>query len=343
MVDDDVAEAVTQPVQVDGLSAAAILMMLLSEDEAAAIMRGLDPDTIRTLGQTMFRMADADETLVEAALDMFVTRCRSVPAMSVGAEDRIRGVITQAVGNVRADNILSEIAPRDSKAALDIIRWMDAADIARILATEHRQVGALILAVLTSDVAAQALANFPEQEQAELLARAARLTSVSRDAIASLEDVLTRAVPAAKQAPSLKLAGKSEAAKIVNKMKKADGLRIIKSLKKIDRALGQEIEDEMFVFENLAELDDKALGAVLRAVDGAVLSLALKGAPADLAERMLGCLSARAAQSIRDEMEESGPVKRSDVEDAQKQVVVITRQLADDGTIMLGGGDNDYV
>lgn len=343
MAVEDVAEDSPREGQLDGVSAAAILMMLLSEEEAAAIMRGLDPDTIRTLGQTMFRMADADESLVEAALDMFVHGCRSVPAMSVGAEDRIRGVITQAVGNVRADNILSEIAPRDSKAALEIIRWMDAADIAKILATEHRQVGALILAVLTSEVAAQALANFPEQEQAELLARAARLTSVSRDAIASLEEVLTRVGPSARQAPAVKLAGKSEAAKIVNKMKKADGQKIIKSLKKIDRTLGQEIEDEMFVFENLDELDDKALGAVIRAVDGPILALALKGAEPALADRMLGCLSARAAQSIRDEMEESGPVKRSDVEDAQKQVVMITRQLADDGTIMLGGGDNDYV
>lgn len=343
MVDDELEEGAAGAVTVDGQSAAAILMMLLSEDEAAAIMRGLDPDSIRSLGQTMFRMADAGEDQVEAALDLFVSRCRSVPAMSVGAETKIRGVLTQAVGNVRADNILSEIAPNDSKAALDIIRWMDAGDIARILASEHKQVGALILAVLTADVAAKALATLPEPDQAELLARAARLTSVSRDAIASLEDILSRAVPAARQAPSLKLAGKSEAAKIVNKMKKADGLRVIKSLKKIDRMLGQEIEDEMFIFDNLADLDDKALGTVMRAVDGPVLALALKGAEQELQERMLACLSARAAQSIRDEMEESGPVKRSDVEDAQKQVVLIARRLADEGTIMLGGGDNDYV
>ncbi len=328
---------------VDGATAAAILLMLLSDDDAAGILQGLEPDQIKTIGQTMFKVAGASEPTVEAALDLFVDQCRGISALSVGAEPRIRTVMTQALGNVRANNILSEIAPQSSASALEILRWMEVPALSLILKTEHPQVCALLLAVLTPEVAAQALVGITDDALVDLLTRAAKLTSVSSAAISDLEHILAASAPPSESAPPFKLGGQGDAARIVNKMKRDAAQRVLKSIKKKDRVLGQAIEDEMFIFDNLNDLDDKALGAILRAVDAAVLTLALKGTDAALADRMFGCMSARAAQSIRDEMAEGGPTKRSDVDDAQKQIIMITRKLAEDGTIMIGGGSDDYV
>lgn len=345
--EDEIAEteetAAPGPAPVDGASAAAILLMLLGEAEAADILRNLAPEEVKALGKAMFDSAGADETMVEAALDKFVQQSRSISALSIGAEPRIRHVITTALGNVRADNILSEIAPQSSAAALDILRWMGLPTIGRILLDEHPQVSALVLAVLNPDIAAAALAGLDDPTQADLLYRAARLTSVNADAIADLEGLLERYSALKGAVPKIKLGGRSDIAKIVNSMAKPAGERALKTVKKRDKALGQEIEDEMFIFENLIDLDAKSLGALLRAVESEILTLALKGASTALADKALGAMSARAAQSIRDDMNERGPVKRSDVEEAQKSVIMTARRLAEDGTVQLGAKSDDYV
>jgi flagellar motor switch protein FliG len=291
----------------------------------------------------MFKVADADEATIEAALDMFVDRCRATSALSVGVEPHVRSVLTHALGNVRASNILTEIAPRSSAAALDMLRWMEVETIASILKREHAQVGALILAVLTPETAAKALAGFDEQSQADLLARAARLTKVRREAIEDLESVLAEYADNVSAMPPLKIGGTSDAAQIVNRMRRADGQRVINSIKQTDEALALAIERQMLVFEDLSALDNKSLGAVLRSIESAVLSRALRGAPPQLLEQMLGCMSSRAAETIRDEITDSPPAKRSEVEDAQRAILDAARKLADAGEIQLGGGDDEYV
>lgn len=329
--------------EVDGPTAAAILLMLLPDEDAGEIIKSLDPPVVRRLSEGMFKVADADEATVEAALDLFVDRCRKVSALSVGATPHIRSVLTRALGNVRADNILTNIAPTGSAAALEMLRWMEVDAIADILKREHAQVCALVLAVLTPEVAAQALAGFDADTQADLLARAARLTRVSREAIEDLEAVLAETQQTSRSIPALKLGGTSDAAKILNRMRKADGQRLINSLKQSDEELATAIEREMFVFDDLAALDDKALGAVLRSVEAPVLALGLRGAPPELIDQMLGCMSARAADTIRDDMATAPPAKRSEVEDAQRTILASARKLADAGEIQLGGGEDDYV
>jgi len=337
------SDVVSAPSAVDGPSAAAILLMLLEEDDAAEILRGLDPDEVKLLGKAMFDSSEASEAMVESALDKFVQRSRSVSALSVGAEPRIRSVITQALGNVRGDNILLSIAPQSSATCLEMLRWMEVFTIEQILAEEHPQVGALVLAVLHPDVAAKALEGLEDGAQADLLYRAARLNLVSAEAIADLETLLARRSDVKSTAPRMKLGGKSEIAKIVNAMPKTSGDRILKTVKKRDRIVGQEIEDEMFIFENLSDLDAKSLGAVLRTVDAQTLTLALKGASDALVDKALGSMSARAAQSIRDDMADRGPTKRAEVDEAQKQIILVVRQMAEDGTVTLGSGGEDYV
>lgn len=327
----------------DGPSAAAILLMLLGEEEAATLLRHFDPDEVKTLGTAMFAVANASEGEVETALDRFVSQSHALSGLAVGAEPRIRKVMSEALGNVRADNLLAKIAPKSSAAALDLLRWMEVPTIAQVLSHEHPQVGAIILAVLSPEVAAAVLEDLDDECQADLVYRAARLDAVSCDAIADLEAILAAASDEQGQTPTHKFGGRSEAAKIVSKMKRPTSERLLKSLKKKDKALSQEIEDEMFVFEDLLELDSKNMGTVLRSADAAMIALALKGASQDLADRMLASMSARAAQTIQDEMSERGLVKRAEVEEAQKSIITIARALAADGTIMIGTGGDEYV
>lgn len=331
------------PPAIDGAAAAAILLMLLDEREAAAILKHLEPDEVHRLGKAMFSAAQASEQEVEYALERFVGRSRNVSMLAVGAEPRIRKVMNEALGNVRADNVLAAVAPRASIGALDILRWMELPVIQNILKNEHPQVGAIILSALTPQVAGAALDALDENAQTDLLLRAARLESVPGDAIADLETILRRASDIKAGTPETKLGGKYDVAKIVNNMNKSSSERVLRSVKKKDKMLGQAIEEEMFVFDNLMALDTKSLGAVMRAVDASLLGLALKGASDGLVAKMLASMSARASESIRDDMAERGLVKRAEVEDAQKAIIAVARKLASEGVIMLGAAGDDYV
>jgi flagellar motor switch protein FliG len=328
---------------VSGAQAAAILLMLLDEAEAATILRQCNPKEVKTLGAAMFATMAASETDIAAALDRFVGSTRALPGLAINAEPRIRNVISAAIGNIRADNILEDIAPETSAATLDILRWMDGAAIAHLLANEPAQVASIILAVLTPETAAAALEGLDESRQADLVLRAARLTSVSADALSDLEALLAQASAPSGKGKSVKLGGRSNTARIVNGLKKPTSDKLLKSLKKRDRQLAQEIEDEMVVFGSLIDLDGKALGELMRAVDTATLGLALRGADPALADKMLATMSARAAQSLRDDIAETGPAKRAEVEEAQKAVIIVARALADAGTISLGATADDYV
>ncbi len=327
----------------DGPASAAILLMLLDDEDAAAILKHFDPDEVKSIGSAMFDAAEASEDEISTALCSFIDQCRDVSALAVRAEPRIRGVMTEALGNVRADNILASIAPQSSANSLEMIRWMEPQAIGKILKSEHPQVGALILSVLKPQVGAPILEGMDEALQTDLVCRAARLTKVSSAALEDLEQILAQQSSADDAKSLVSIGGKADIAKIVNNMNKLHSEKILKSVKKLDKQLGQDIEDEMFIFDNLLELDTKSVGEVLRSVEADVLSLALKGASDELSNHLLGAMSARAADSIRDEMEEKGPVKRSDVEEAQKVVISIARKLASDGTIQMGGGGEDYV
>ncbi|MBA3941110.1 MAG: flagellar motor switch protein FliG [Sphingopyxis sp.] len=317
--------------------------MLLDESDAATILKHLGPEEVRQLAKSMFDTANASETQIDQALEQFVTSSRSVSALAVGADTRIRTVIHEAVGNVRADNILAAIAPQRSAASLEMLRWMDVDAISALLESEHPQVGALILSVLVPDVAARAIETLDELKQADLVLRAAMLTSVPAAAIEDLESVLAAANVDGQRVAKQAIGGPSDVAKIMKKMPKQLSERTLRSLKKHDRILAQTIEEEMFIFENLRDLDSKALGTVLRAVDAAQLAIALKGSDEDMVDRCLATMSKRASETIRDEMAEMTMVKRVDVDEAQKAIMQIVRQMAAAGDIMIAGAGDDYV
>ena len=328
---------------IDGKSAAAVLMMLLAEEEAAAIVGHLDANEVKALGTAMLGVAGISEDNVDAALEMFADKCRGVNPLAADPTPRVRSVIEQALGPSRAGTLLADIAPVSSPRLAEMLDWMEVDVIAALLDNEHPQVGALIVSSLSADLAAQALGKLEEGRQTDLLLRAARLGRVSVEAITELEDIVSRYVGDAAPPPKVELGGSSGVAKIMNSLGKPKGERLIKAIRKADKPIADAIEEGMFVFEDLMDLDAKALGTVMRSVDSSSLVFALKGAPKELVGRIFASMSQRAAQSIQDEMAEKTMVKRAEVDEAQKAVIAIARQLADAGEIVLGSAGNDYV
>ncbi len=328
---------------IDGKSAAAVLMMLLAEEEAAAIVGHLDANEVKALGTAMLGVAGISEDNVDAALEMFASKCRGVNPLAADPTPRVRSVIEQALGPSRAGTLLADIAPVSSPKLAEMLDWMEVDVLAALLDNEHPQVGALIVSSLSADIAAQALGKLEEGRQTDLLLRAARLGRVSVEAIAELEDIVSRYVGDAAPPPKVELGGSSGVAKIMNSLGKPKGERLIKAIRKADKPIADAIEEGMFVFEDLLDLDNKALGTVMRSVDSSSLVFALKGAPKELVDRIFASMSQRAAQSIQDEMAEKTMVKRAEVDEAQKAVIAIARQLADAGEIVLGAAGNDYV
>jgi len=326
-----------------GSQAAAILLMLLGEEEAAQLLGRLDPQEVQHLGAAMFGVADVSETQVNGVLDQFVTRAKERTSIGFGADDQIKGMMERALGHERAENMLARITPPTRAASLDSLKWMDPRTIANLIEHENPQIMALVLAHLDAPIAADVLQLLDEDLQPDLIQRVAMLGPVTSEAIEDLEQILLRPVAPAKSGGATKRGGSSEAAQIVNNTRKSAEQRIIKALQKLDKNLARSIEDEMFVFDNLMALDDKSLGTLLRTVESDTLVVALKGADERMRTKMFGCMSSRAAQSIQDSIADKGPMRLAEVQEAQKEMLAVARRLAADGTIMLGGKGDDYV
>ena len=326
-----------------GVERAAVLMMLVGEEEAAAILQKLEPEEVRQLGKAMFAVADVSEPEVECVLDDFVGHARSRTAIGFDPRAQITAVMNRALGPEKADSVLARITPPADACQIDLLDWLDAPEIANLIEKEHPQISAVLIANLDPAVAAQVLELLPDSMQPEILHRIARLGPITPEAIDTLKTVLAGRVGNAQQPAGVTLGGTRDAAKILSSARKATEQRVMPKLFKIDRETAKAIEEAMFVFDNLLDLDDKNLGTLIRNVDGDLLSRALKGVDEMARERFLGCMSARAADGIRDEMEARGPMKLSEVLEAQKTIIQIARNLAKDGTIMMGGGEDDYV
>jgi flagellar motor switch protein FliG len=326
-----------------GSTAAAILLMTLGDDEAADLLRQLDPPEVQQLGTAMFSVTQVTEPQVERVFDMFISRARQTTSIGFGAANLIRSVLENALGTERAESVLARITPATRSRALDELRWMDAKTIASLIMQEHPQVAALVLSHLEPTTAADVLHLLPVDRQADVIYRVATLESVSAEALEDLERVILREVARSSSAPAASRGGASEAAKIMNNMDPGTDQKIIRSVAKIDKTIAQEIQDELFTFENLADMDDRNLGLLLRSVESRVMVMALKGADERLKERFFGCMSKRAAESIVDAIEELGPIRLAEVQDAKKEILATARTLADEGKLMLPGRGGDYV
>jgi len=325
-----------------GVERAAVLMMLVGEEEAAAILQKLDPEEVRQLGKAMFAVADVGEPEVQMVLDDFVGKARERTAIGFDPKPIIETMMTRALGPEKADSVLARITPPDAQCQIDLLDWMDAAEIAAMIEKEHPQIAAVVIANLDQDVAGQVLELLPDAAQPEILHRVARLGPITPEAVDTLRTMLANRTGTGGQSAGVMLGGTKEAARILSGARKTTEQRVMPKLFKIDREVAKAIEEALFVFENLLDMDDKNLGTLIRNIDSDLLTRALKGVDEATRNRFLGCMSARAADGIRDEMEARGPMKLSEVLDAQKAIIQLARALAKDGTIMMGG-DDDYV
>lgn len=251
--------------------------------------------------------------------------------------------MNRALGSEKADSVLARITPPEAACEIDLLDWLDAPEIACMLEKEHPQIAAVLIANLDPAIAAQVLELLPDAAQPDILHRVARLGPITAEAVETLKVVIANRAGTSSTGAGVTLGGTREAAKILQGARKATEQRVMPKLFKIDKDVAKAIEEAMFVFDNLLELDDKNLGALIRQVDGDILTRALKGVDEKARGRFLGCMSARAADGIRDEIEARGPMKLSEVLEAQKAMIQIARALAKDGTIQMGGGEDDYV
>jgi flagellar motor switch protein FliG len=326
-----------------GTQKCAILMLLLGEDEASEILKNLSPREVQQLGSAMYSVADVDQRTVNLVLDEFLSIIKAQTSIGLGADTYIRRMLTKALGEDKAGSILTRITPSSSAKGIEILQWMDARSIAEMIENEHPQIIGLIVAHLDYAIAADVLILLPDDIQHEVLHRIATLDSVQPEAIEQLERVMQLQFQANTSLRASKIGGVKAAAKIMNFTQSATESRIMRNLQKLDKDLMTNIQENMFVFENLTAVDDKNLGILMRSIDPADLAVALKGADERLRDKILGCMSARAAASIIDEMEAKGPMRVTEVVEAQKRIVAVARKLSDAGTMVLAGRGDDYV
>ncbi len=326
---------------------AAVMVMLLDEDKAAAILARLDPQELQTLGEKMCALGEIEPGLIRDSIAGFVTHA---DRPGIGAGDRpgqVRSLFNEAVGPIKTQNLMERIMPEAQAAgpAIELIRWLNAEALIPLVEHEHPQAIAVLLLQLEPEIAADLLRTLPPAVQPQVLHRIATMGPVSPEAVSMLDDLLQQRITASHGATAFTMGGVREAADIINNAGKTAEKRIMPELGKIDKALARNIENEMFKFEHLFVLDPQAMGALLRDVESGLLIDALKGIEEDQREVFFRAMSSRAADGVRDEIAARGRLKLAEVQEAQRAVVTVARRLATEGVIEFGsgGGEDEYV
>ena len=328
--------------ELTGTQRAAVLMLLLGEEQAANIIRFLSPKEVQGLGAAMVQVAELSQEAVNAVLDEFLAEIKRQTNLGLGTSDYVDKVFRRALGDDKAASVLGRINPGHGSKGLEILTWMDARSIADMIKAEHPQVLAIILSVLETGVAAEVLNFLPADSRAEIMQRVASLEQVQPSAMDELEAIMTKQFSTNSSSKSSSLGGVKAAANILNQTKTTLEAAVMSGLREIDPDLMQQIQDNMFTFENLVGVDNKGIAKIMANVEPDLMMKALKGASEAVKEKFLGSMSERARGMFRDDMEALPPMRLSDVETAQKMVMRAARKLADAGDLVLGGGA-DYV
>jgi flagellar motor switch protein FliG len=324
---------------------AAVMVMLLEDQQAADLLAQLDPRELRTLGEKMCALGEIGPIAIAQSIAGFVERTERLGLTAHDRVGQVRELMTRAVGEVKADNLMHRIAPEAAQdtSALELARWLNPEVLISLVRNEHPQAIAVLLVQIDSDVAAAVLHGLPEAIQTQVVHRVATLGKVSGEALAMLEEVLTRRIVAVHSRAALTMGGPREAAEIINAAAKVVEKRVMPEITKMDKLLAKEIENEMFKFEHLYVLDAQSMGAMLREVDSDTLIAALKGIDEPQREVFFRAMSSRAADGVRDEIAARGRLKRAQVIEAQKAMIMAARRLSAEGVIVFGSGDDDYV
>ena len=325
-----------------GCQKAGILLLTLGEDVAAEILQHMNPKQVQLVGSTMATMDDISRPMVEQVIDNFFDMLESQTALGIGNDSYIRGMLEKALGD-KAGNVIDRILMGSGSNGLESLKWMDPKSIAEIIRFEHPQIIAIVMSYLESDSAAQVLTHLPENTRSGILMRIATLDGVQPAAIKELDSIMEKYFSDSENVKSSMVGGEKTAADILNFMDSSIEAKLMEEVKIENEDLATKIEDLMFVFDNLREVDDRGVQTMMREVSTDLLTLALKGVDDEFQQKFLKNMSSRAAEMLVEDMEAKGPVKLSEVEAAQKEILAIARKLEESGEITLSGSGEAMV
>lgn len=326
---------------IDPTQKAAIFLMSIGEDSAAEVLKHMGPKEVQRIGIAMTTVNDLTKEMVNSVIGEFMNTVNKQTSLGVGVDDYVRNVLHSALGEEKAASVIDRILLGGNSQGLESLKWMTPKSVAELISNEHPQIIAIILSYLESDMSAEVITEFPEKVRSDLLLRIATLESVQPAAMKELNETLEKQLKGGSNVHASTIGGVKAAADILNFIDSNAEAAIMEKVKEVDEDLGQEIQDLMFVFENLMGIDDRSMQTILREVSTDSLLLAMKAADEELKDKIYANMSKRAAEMLRDDLEAKGPVKLSEVESAQKEILTIARRLADEGQISLGGSADE--
>jgi flagellar motor switch protein FliG len=327
--------------KLDGVDKAAILLLSLSEEDAAKILKHLEPKQVQKVGMAMAAIDDLSQAKISAVHNLFIEQIQSFSTIGFQSEDFIKKALTAALGEDKAASLIDQIVMGSGAKGLDSLKWMDSKQVANIIRNEHPQIQTIVLSYLEPEQSAEILAQFPEKVRLDLTMRIANLEEVQPAALQELNEIMEKQFAGQAGAQAAKMGGLKAAADIMNYLDTNIEGQLMDSIREHDEEMSQQIQDLMFVFENLMDVEDRGIQAILREVQQDVLMKAIKGTDEGLKDKILGNMSKRAADMLADDLEAMAPVRISEVEAAQKEILSTARRLADSGEIMLGGGGGE--
>jgi flagellar motor switch protein FliG len=327
----------------DGTERAAILLMTLGEKEAAEVLKHMGAREVQRIGSAMTQVGSISKADVLEVFAEFNLRAEGQTSLGVGSDEFVRKTLVSALGEDRAANVIDRILTNRSSKGLDSLKWMDGKTIAEMLRSEHPQIIATILSYLEPEHSAEVVGALPEAVRVEAMLRIGMLERIQPGALRELDQVIEKQFSAAAGSQTSAMGGPKCAANIINNLDPSVESVLMEKIRAADETLGQKIEDLLFVFANLVEVDDRGMQEILRQVPSDKLLLALKGADQALKDKIFKNMSQRAAEMLKDDLESRGPVKLSEVEGAQKEILLAARKLAESGAINLGGKGDEYV
>jgi flagellar motor switch protein FliG len=326
-----------------GTERAAILLLTLGEQEAAQVLRHMGAKEVQRIGAAMAKLANVSKEEVYTVITDFSSSVESQTSVGVGAEDFLRKVLVEALGQEKASSIIDRISIGRSTKGLEALKWMDARAVAELIRLEHPQIIAIVLAYLEPDQAAEILTCLPANIRSDVMVRIATLDGVQPSALSELDDIMEKTFAGKGTARTSALGGAKAAANIINNLEPSHESVIMDQIVQTDEALGSRIQDLIFVFDNLLQIDDRSMQELLRQVSSDRLLLAMKGCEDAMKEKIFKNMSQRAAEMLKDDLESKGPVRISEVEAAQKEILQTARKLAEAGTIALASKGDEYV
>ncbi len=326
-----------------GVQRAAVLLLSLGEQEAAEVLKHMSAKEVQKLGIAMTSVASVTQEQVGLVIDSFVDELDKRTSLGVGADDYVRNVLVGALGADKANSLIDRILFGRNTTGLDSLKWMEPRAVAELVRNEHPQIIAIVLSHLDGDQAADVLKCLPERTRSDVLVRIATLDGIPPNALNELNDIMERQFSGSQNIKSSSIGGVKVVANILNFMDSGQDQVLLGDIGKVDPELSSRIQDLMFVFDNLAELDDRTIQAILRDVPGDKLGLALRGADIKVREKITGNMSQRAAEILLEDMEVRGPVRLAEVEAAQKEILAMVRRLADEGSIQLAAKNEEFI